>query len=78
MVSLRAAAEQAAVPVVVARVSMAEQAAGQSFVGTVMPARTSDVGSAVDGRIVDFPIVDGQRVTEGQPLAELLRGLLQI
>jgi RND family efflux transporter MFP subunit len=78
MVSLQAAAEQAAVPVVVARVSMAEQAAGQSFVGTVMPARTSDVGSAVDGRIVDFPIVDGQRVTEGQPLAELLRGLLQI
>lgn len=78
MVSLQAAAEQAAVPVVVARVSMAEQAAGQSFVGTVMPARTSDVGSAVDGRIVDFPIVDGQRVTEGQPLAELLRGLLEI
>jgi RND family efflux transporter MFP subunit len=72
------AAEQTAVPVVVARVSMAEQASGQSFVGTVMPARTSDVGSAVDGRIVEFPIVDGQRVTAGQPLAELLRGLLEI
>lgn len=57
---------------------MAEQAAGQSFVGTVMPARISDVGSAVDGRIVDFPIVDGQRVTDRQPLAELLRGLLEI
>ena len=63
---------------VVARVSIADQATGQSFVGTVMPARTSDVGSAVDGRIVEFPIVDGQRVTEGQPLAELLRGLLEI
>lgn len=75
---LRAGAEQAAVPVVVARVSMTQQAVGQSFVGTVMPARTSDVGSAVDGRIVDFPITDGQRVTEGQPLAELLRGLLEI
>jgi RND family efflux transporter MFP subunit len=72
------AAEQAAVPVVVARVTMAEQAAGQSFVGTVMPARISDVGSAVDGRIVDLPIVDGQRVTDGQPLAVLLRGLLEI
>lgn len=71
-------AEQAAVPVVVARVTLAEQAAGQSFVGTVMPARTSDVGSAVDGRLVALPIVDGQRVTEGQPLAELLRGLLEI
>jgi RND family efflux transporter MFP subunit len=72
------AVEQAAVPVVVARVTMAEQAAGQSFVGTVMPARISDVGSAVDGRIIDLPIVDGQRVTEGQPLAVLLRGLLEI
>ena len=58
MSSRRSAADQAAVPVVVARVSMAEQGTGQSFVGTVMPARVSDVGSAVDGRIVDFPIVD--------------------
>jgi RND family efflux transporter MFP subunit len=72
------AADQPAVPVVVARVALAEQAAGQSFVGTVMPARISDVGSAVDGRIVELPIVDGQRVKEGQPLAELLRGLLEI
>lgn len=75
---VRAAPDQAAVPVVVARVTMAEQAAGQSFVGTVMPARISDVGSAVDGRIIELPIVDGQRVTAGQPLAELLRGLLEI
>jgi len=73
-----AAPDPAAVPVVVAQVKTAEQAAGQSFVGTVMPARTSDVGSAVDGRIVELPVADGQRVTAGQPLAELLRGLLEI
>jgi len=73
-----AAADPATVPVAVARVALAEQASGQSFVGTVMPARTSDVGSAVDGRVVELPIVDGQRVKEGQPLAELLRGLLDI
>ena len=36
------------------------------------------MGSAVDGRIIELPIVDGQRVTAGQPLAELLRGLLEI
>jgi RND family efflux transporter MFP subunit len=53
-------------------------ASGQAFVGTVVPARTSDVGSAVDGRIVEFPIVDGQQVAEGQAIAELLRGLLEI
>ena len=53
-------------------------AGGQSFVGTVVPARTSDVGSAVDGRLVEFPIADGQHVAEGEPIAGLLRGLLEI
>ncbi|MFM8291425.1 MAG: efflux RND transporter periplasmic adaptor subunit [Planctomycetia bacterium] len=55
-----------------------DHASGQPFVGTVLPARTSDVGSAVDGRLISLPIGDGQRVHEGQPLAELLRGLLEI
>lgn len=53
-------------------------AAGQAFVGTVLPARTSDVGSAVDGRLVELPIVDGQHVRAGEPIAQLLRGLLEI
>jgi RND family efflux transporter MFP subunit len=69
---------QASVPVVVGRVATMELASGQAFVGTVVPARTSDVGSAVDGRIVEFPIADGQHVAEGQAIAELLRGLLEI
>jgi len=69
---------QAPVPVVVGRVATMELAGGQAFVGTVLPARTSDVGSAVDGRLVDFPIVDGQHVAEGEPIAGLLRGLLEI
>jgi HlyD family secretion protein len=68
----------AAVPVVVARVREVELQAGQPFVGTVLPARTSDVGSAVDGRLVTLPIEDGQRVKAGEPIAELLRGLLEI
>jgi HlyD family secretion protein len=72
------AAEQPMVPVVVAPVTVADQATGQSFVGTVRPSRVSDVGSAVDGRVVDFLILDGQHVREGEPLAELLRGLLEI
>jgi RND family efflux transporter MFP subunit len=65
-------------PVVVARAQAIDLHSGQPFVGTVLPARTSDVGSAVDGRIVDFPVNDGQFVREGQPIAALLRGLLEI
>jgi RND family efflux transporter MFP subunit len=68
----------AVVPVVVARVATMQAATGQSFVGTVLPARTSDVGSAVDGRLVELPIVDGQHVAENEPIAQLLRGLLEI
>lgn len=68
----------ASVPVVVARVERQELALGQSFVGTVFPARVSDVGSAVDGRVMKFPVLEGQSVAAGQPIAELLRGLLEI
>lgn len=73
-----AAGEPLAAPVVVSRVEQAELAAAQSFVGTVYPARISDVGSAVDGRVVRMPVEDGQRVAAGEPIAELLRGLLEI
>ncbi|MFM8436457.1 MAG: efflux RND transporter periplasmic adaptor subunit [Planctomycetia bacterium] len=64
--------------VVVARVEEMDLAAARSFVGTVYPARVSDVGSAVDGRVVRLPVEDGQRVAAGEPIAELLRGLLEI
>jgi RND family efflux transporter MFP subunit len=67
-----------AVPVAAALVSKMKTASGQPFVGTVLPARTSDVGSAVDGRLTELPIVDGQHVAENEPIAQLLRGLLEI
>lgn len=74
-----AAAQPPAVqPVVVARAEQVSLAAAQPFVGTVYPARTSDVGSAVDGRIVQTPMREGEHVAARQPLAELLRGLLEI
>ena len=53
-------------------------ATGQSFVGTVYPARVSDVGSAVDGRLVKLCVLEGEHVESRQPIAELLRGLLEI
>ncbi|MBI1309919.1 efflux RND transporter periplasmic adaptor subunit [bacterium] len=47
-------------------------AEGQTFVGTVTPVRRSVVGSAVDGRVAEFPINQGDLVHKGQPLAQLL------
>jgi RND family efflux transporter MFP subunit len=73
-----AVGQEAAVPVVAVRVTLRELASGQPFVGTVLPARTSDVGSAVDGRVVELPILEGQHVAAGEPIAQLLRGLLEI
>ncbi|MEZ6053721.1 MAG: efflux RND transporter periplasmic adaptor subunit [Planctomycetaceae bacterium] len=49
-----------------------EVAEGQTFVGTVTPSRRAIVGSAVDGRVVEFPINEGDRVEQGQTLAQLL------
>lgn len=74
----RTASGQPPVNVVAGRAATVQLASGKPFVGTVLPARTSDVGSAVDGRIVEFPIVDGQHVADGEPIAQLLMGLLEI
>lgn len=72
------AASAPPVAVVVARAEQREVAAAQPFVGTVYPVRVSDVGSAVDGRVVELPVLEGQHVEARQPIAELLRGLLEI
>ncbi len=59
-------------PVVVARVIKKEVASGQTYVGTVMPSKRSAVGSAVDGRVTNYPVNVGDRVQKGQPLCQLL------
>jgi RND family efflux transporter MFP subunit len=51
---------------------------GHTFVGTVMPKRKSDVGSAVDGRVIDFKVTLGDRVKKGDELAQLLTKQLEI
>ena len=58
--------------VIVTPIVEQEVAAMKTYVGTVMPARSATIGSAVDGRVVEFPIEVGQRVEEGQKLAQLL------
>ena len=68
----RAEAQSRVAPVIVAPVIQRQAASGQTFVGTVMPLKKSAVGTAVDGRVTEFPINEGDRVTKGQPLAKLL------
>jgi hypothetical protein len=65
-----------AAPVVVAPVIEREVASFRSFVGNVNPNRQSMIGSAVDGRVVEYLIRAGQQVEEGQPLAKLRTGTI--
>lgn len=65
-------------PVVVSKVVQKTIAAGQTFVGTVMPARKSIVGSAVEGRVLEFRVNEGDYVKEGDVLAQIRTGTLEI
>jgi RND family efflux transporter MFP subunit len=64
--------------VAVAPVVEREVAAAQTFVGTVMPLRKAIVGSAVDGRVIEYPLNEGDRVTKGQLLAQLLTDTINL
>src|SRR5688500_8681683 len=64
--------------VVTAKAIEREITSGHTFVGTVMPKRISTVGSAVDGRVVDFKVNLGDRVKKADPLAQLLTKQLEI
>lgn len=52
--------------------------AGRSFVGTVEARRHSSIGSAVAGRVIEFLVNEGDRVTKGQPLAKILTKNVEI
>jgi RND family efflux transporter MFP subunit len=65
-------------PVVVSPAVEREVHSGQTFVATVMPLKRSAVGSAVDGRVVEFPLNEGDRVAAGEPLAQLLTETIRL
>lgn len=65
-------------PVAVAEVVQMDVAAGQAFVATVMPLKRAVVGSAVDGRVVELVVHEGERVAEGAPLAKLLTATIEL
>lgn len=61
-------------PAVVEILPIAERnvATTQATLGTIMPTRRAVIGSAVDGRVVEFLVREGDRVEKDQPLASLL------
>ena len=67
-----------AAPVVVAPVIEREVASETSFVANINPNRRAVIGSAVDGRVIEYLVNAGQPVVEGEPLAKLLTGTIEI
>ena len=65
-------------PVVVAPVIEREVASQTSFVANVNPNRRAVIGSAVDGRVIEFLVNAGQSVVSGEPLAKLRTGTIEI
>ncbi|TWT62395.1 efflux RND transporter periplasmic adaptor subunit [Rubinisphaera italica] len=65
-------------PVVVSPVVKEQVSVGQNFVGTVRPIKTAAVGSAVNGRVSEFPINEGDYIEAGSPLAQLLTETIRL
>lgn len=59
-------------PVVTAAVVEQEVRAAQTFVGSVMPEKHAIIGSAVDGRVVELRVEEGDRISAKGTLAVLL------
>ena len=62
----------------VAVVQQSNPVAQQTFVGTVMPLRTSTVGSSIEGRVIEFAVDEGDAVADGAVLARLRTDQLEI
>jgi HlyD family secretion protein len=65
-------------PVTAAPVINRELAAGQTFVASIGPLKRATIGSAVDGRVTDLLVEEGERVTARQPLAQLLTTTIEL
>lgn len=59
-------------PVRTATVEQKEIATRKPFVGTVRPTQQAILGSAVDGRVIEFNYEEGDRVENGAAIAQLL------
>jgi len=71
-------AQRGPAAVAVAKIVQKEVASGQTFVGTVQPIKRSVIGSAVGGRVAEFPVNEGDFVKAKQPLAQLLTNTIKL
>jgi HlyD family secretion protein len=55
-----------------------EVATTQATLGTITPTRRATIGSAVDGRVVEFLVREGDRVEKDQALASLLTATIKL
>ncbi|QDU51156.1 efflux RND transporter periplasmic adaptor subunit [Gimesia panareensis] len=76
--SQTARAQRGPAAVSVAEIIQKEVASGQTFVGTVHPIKRSVIGSAVGGRVAEFPVNEGDYVKQDQPLAQLLTNTINL
>ena len=74
----RLPAQRGPAVVVVTKVVEREVTSGHSFVGSIEPLKKATIGSAVDGRVVEFPVEEGDRIGDRQPLAKLLTATIQL
>lgn len=65
-------------PVEVSTVRQSELPGDKTFLGTVIPKRRSQVGSAVDGRVEELLVDDGDFVQKGAPMVLLRTGTIEI
>ncbi len=58
-------------PVTAAKVVFDAPEVQRAFIGTVLPFRTTVIGSAVDGRVLEFPLRPGDIVGQGDAVTQL-------
>jgi HlyD family secretion protein len=73
-----ATAQQGPAVVEVAPVVQTDLAETQPTLGTITPTRRATLGSAVDGRVIELMVREGDRVEENQPLAKLLTQTIEL
>jgi len=71
MPAVRVAAQGPPAPVSAARIILDTPKVQRAFVGTVLPLRTTIIGSAVDGRVLEFPLRPGDIVEAGGAVTQL-------
>jgi len=78
VISSSASAQLGPAVVKVAPVEQTTVTSSQTFSGTVMPGKKAIIGSAVEGRVLEYFVEEGDFVKAGQPLAQLRTGTIEI